>query len=138
MAYTFHILSQFMQQPRQNHWEAALRTVRYLKGCLGQGILLSTSCDLHLTGWCNSVWASYPLTRRSISGWLVFLGGSSISWKTKKQHTVSKSSTEAEYRSMSNITNELKWSKGLLHSLGVLHPRAMSLFCDSQSALYIA
>ncbi|XP_057517149.1 uncharacterized mitochondrial protein AtMg00810-like [Amaranthus tricolor] len=120
MAYTFHILSQFMQQPRQNHWEAALRTVRYLKG------------------WCNSVWASYPLTRRSISGWLVFLGGSSISWKTKKQHTVSKSSTEAEYRSMSNITNELKWSKGLLHSLGVLHPRAMSLFCDSQSALYIA
>ena len=128
LAYTVHILSQFMQHPRQHHWDAALRCVRYLKGCPGQGILLRADCNLQLTGWCDSDWASFPLTRRSLTGWLVFLGSSPISWKTKKQHTVSRSSAEAEYRSMAVITAELKWLKALLGSLGVLHPKAMNPF----------
>ncbi|CAH9140337.1 unnamed protein product [Cuscuta epithymum] len=138
VAYAVHILSQFMQAPCQEHWHAALRVVRYLKGCPGQGILLSSSCDLLLSGWCDSDWASCPLTRRSLSGWVVFLGSSPISWKTKKQHTVSRSSAEAEYRSMASITAELKWLKGLLLSLGVVHSRPMTLMCDSKSAIDIA
>lgn len=138
LAYTVHILAQFMQQPRQEHWDAALHTVRYLKGCPGQGILLRADCDLRLTGWCDSDWASCPLTRRSITGWFGFLGGSPISWKTKKQHTVSRSSAEAEYRSMAAVTSELKWLKALLRSMGIAHSSAMDVFCDSQSALYIA
>ena len=101
-------------------------------------MLLHADCNLQLIGWCDSDWASCPLTRRSLTGWLVFLGGSPISWKTKKQHMVSRSSAEAEYRSMAAVTAELKWLKALLGSLGVLHPQAMNLFCDSQSALYIA
>lgn len=71
--------------------------VRYLKGNPGQGILLSNECDLRLHGWCDADWARCPLTRRSLTGWIVFLGNSPISWKTKKQHTVSRSSAEAEY-----------------------------------------
>ncbi|GAA0186217.1 hypothetical protein LIER_33505 [Lithospermum erythrorhizon] len=59
--------------------EAALRVVKYLKGCPGQGILLGSDSDLHLTGWCDSDWASCPLTRRSVSGWIVFLGSSPVS-----------------------------------------------------------
>ena len=111
---------------------------RYLKGCPGQGILLRLDCDLTLSGWCDSDWASCPLTRRSLLGWFVFLGHSPISWKTKRQVTVSRSSAEAEYKSMVVVTCELKWLKGFLISLGVHHPKAISLFCDSQSALYIA
>ncbi|KAK3042287.1 hypothetical protein RJ639_001882 [Escallonia herrerae] len=64
-------------------------------------------------------WAGCPLTRRSLTGWIIFLGTSPISWKTKKQHTVSRSSTEAEYRSMAMTTGELLWLKGILRSLGV-------------------
>ena len=138
LAYTVHILAQFMQAPRIEHWSAALRTVHYLKGSPGQGSLLSGACDLHLTGWCDSDWASCPMTRRSITGWLIFLGHSPISWKTKKQHTVSRSSAEAEYRSMATTTAELTWLKALLMSLGIAHPRDMTLFCDSQSSLHIA
>ncbi|RVW38919.1 Retrovirus-related Pol polyprotein from transposon RE2 [Vitis vinifera] len=138
LAYSVHILSQFMQEPRIEHWEAALRVVRYLKGTPGQGILLRADSDLSLQGWCDSDWAACPVTRRSLSGWLVFLGQSPISWKTKKQHTVSRSSTEAEYRAMAAVTCELKWLKGLLLSLGVHHPKAIKLFCDSQSALHMA
>ncbi|XP_021761206.1 uncharacterized protein LOC110726045 [Chenopodium quinoa] len=120
LAYSMHILSQFMQEPRIEHWEAALRVVRYLKGTPGQGILLRAYSEL------------------TLEGWLVFLGQSPISWKTKKQHTVSKSSAEAEYRSMVAITCELKWLKGLLLSLGVQHANAIKLFCGSESALHIA
>ena len=104
----------------------------------GQGIILRFDCDLSLIGWRDSDWASFPLTRCSLSGWLVFLGHSHISWKTKKQVTVSRSSAEAEFRSMAAVTCELKWLKGLLSSLGVHHQKAMSLFFDCQSTLYIA
>ncbi|RVW82461.1 Retrovirus-related Pol polyprotein from transposon RE2 [Vitis vinifera] len=68
LAYSVHILSQFMQEPRIEHWEAALRVVRYLKGTPGQGILLRADSDLSLQGWCDSDWAACPVTRRSLSG----------------------------------------------------------------------
>lgn len=119
LAYSVHILSQFMQQPRDAHWEAALRVVRYLKKSPGQGILLHADSDLSLKGWCDSDWASCPLTRRSLTGWFVLLGSSPVSWKTKKQNTVSRSSAEAEYRSMAATVCELKWLKQLLSDLGV-------------------
>ncbi|GJY52852.1 retrovirus-related pol polyprotein from transposon TNT 1-94 [Tanacetum coccineum] len=79
-----------------------------------------------------------PKTRRSLTGWLVYLGDSPISWKTKKQHTVSRSSAEAEYRSMALTTGELKWLKGLLKSFGIHHSQPMLLYCDSQAALHIS
>ncbi|XP_026394546.1 uncharacterized protein LOC113289229 [Papaver somniferum] len=138
LAYSVHILSQFMQLPRIAHWEAALRVVRYLKKNPGQGILSRSDSGLNLKGWCDSDWAGCPLTRRSLTGWFVLLGYSPISWKTKKKHTVSRSSVEAEYISMAAATCELKWLKKLLGDLGVHHPHGMHLLCDSQSALYIA
>ena len=93
-----------MQQPKEDHWHATLRVVRYLKQNPGQGILLSSKCDLRLHGWCDVDWASCPLTRRSLTGWIIFLGDSPISWKTKKKHIVSRSSAEAEYCSMAMTT----------------------------------
>jgi len=110
-----------MQQPKEDHWHATLRVFHYLKQNLGQGILLSSKCDLCLHGWCDADWAGCSLTWRSLTGWIIFLGDSPISWKTKKQHTVSRSSAEVEYRSMSMTTCELKWLKGILSSLNVIH-----------------
>lgn len=68
LSYNVYVLSQFMQQPRAEHWTAALWVVRYLKGNSGQGILLDSDYDLKLYGWCDVDWAACPLTRRSLTG----------------------------------------------------------------------
>lgn len=138
LSYSVHTLAQFMQDPKEDHWHAALRVLHYLKGHPGQGLLLSTQSSLQLTAFCDSDWASCPISRRSITGYFIMLGKSPISWKTKKQTTVSRSSAEAEYRSMASTCCELVWLKSLLHSLGVGHNSPMHLYCDSQAALHIA
>lgn len=138
LAYAVHTLSQFMQQPTLDHWDAGLRVVRYLKGSPGQGILLKSDRDFQLTAWTDSDWAGCPLTRRSVSGWLVQLGDSPISWRSRKQDVVSRSSAEAEYRAMVEALCELKWIKNVLHTMGVGHRAPMNLYCDSRSALHIA
>lgn len=138
LCYSVHILSQFMQSPRQPHWNAAVRVLRYLKQNPGQGIFLRKPTSLQLAGYCDSDWASCPTTRRSVTGYFVTLGGCPVSWKTKKQNTVSRSSAEAEYRAMASATSELLWLRALLRSFNIHHAEPMQLFCDNQAALHIA
>jgi len=73
-----------------------------------------------------------------VSGYLVLVGGSPISWKSKKQETISLSSAEAEYRSLRKVVGELVWLSRLLGELNVSFPRPIQVFCDSQSAVHIA
>ncbi|XP_019087396.1 PREDICTED: uncharacterized protein LOC109127273 [Camelina sativa] len=131
LVFSVHILSQFMQNPREDHWQAALRVVKYLKGTVGRGILLKARTNFQVTGWCDSDYSSCPLTRRSVTGYIVQLGASPVSWKTKKQDTVSLSSAEAEYRAMVHLTKELLWVKRVLTDLGIVHPQPMHVLCDS-------
>ena len=135
--YFVHILSQFMQDPRQGHWDAALWILRYLKSSPGQGILLLARNSLDLHVYCDSDWVSYPMTRKSVTGYLVKLGAAPIFWKIKKQPTVSRSSAEAEYRAMANATNDIVWIRNPLQFLGVCVSPAR-LYCDNQAALHIA
>ncbi|PKI51811.1 hypothetical protein CRG98_027784 [Punica granatum] len=137
ISYSLHILTQFMQEPRQDHWDAAIRVLRYLKQSPGQGIFLRPT-SLELEAFCDSDWASCPLTRRSITGYFIMLGGCSVSWKTKKQTTVSRSSAEAEYRAMAVTVSEIVCLRSLLSSLGVQMAAPTHLFCDNQAALHIA
>ncbi|XP_039158741.1 uncharacterized protein LOC120288703 [Eucalyptus grandis] len=93
-------LSRFMHSPKQSHMNAALKVVKYLKKCRGLGILLSQKCNMEMMAFCDSDYATCPMSRRSITGFCIKLGESLLSWKTKKQSTVSLSSAESEYRSM--------------------------------------
>jgi len=99
-----------MQDPRQGHWEAAMRLLRYLKSCLEQGILFPTQNPLTLTICSDSDWVDCPITRRFITGYFLQLGSTPISWKSKKQTIVSRSSAEAEYLAIANATSEVIWT----------------------------
>ena len=117
LTYSVHILSQFMQTPLQDHWDVVIWVLRYLKSSPSQGIILPWHNYLHLVGYCDSDWASCPITRKSISCYLMKLDIAQISWKTKKQATVSRSLSEVEYRAMAHATSEILWLHNLLVTL---------------------
>ncbi|CAL8137450.1 unnamed protein product [Prunus armeniaca] len=103
------LMSQFMQEPRHQRLDAAYRLLYYLKEAPSQGLLFPSQNQLRLIGYCDADWARCPITRRSVTGYCIFLGNALVSWKSKKQVTVARSSAEAEYRSMATTTCELTW-----------------------------
>ncbi|XP_070037100.1 uncharacterized mitochondrial protein AtMg00810-like [Nicotiana tomentosiformis] len=131
-------LSQFLQQPKKSHMEAALRIVKYIKSQPGQGVLMSSSQINTITAFCDADWAACPLTRKSVTGFLIKIGDSLVSWKSKKQTTVSRSSTEAEYRSLATTVAELIWLHGILKEVGIHIKLPIDIYSDSKSAIQIA
>jgi hypothetical protein len=138
ITFAVNLLSQFMQTPRLPHLNAATRILRYLKGTVSHGLFFSANTALNLTAYTDSDWASCPMSRRSTTGYFVQLGGSPISWRTKKQSVVSRSSAEAEYRAMASTTCELLWLRQLLLDLMVPLSSPIPLHCDNQAAMHIA
>ncbi|XP_026384604.1 uncharacterized protein LOC113280164 [Papaver somniferum] len=88
----------FMHDPREPHMQALKQIIRYLQGTIPQGLFISVSTTSGLTAYSDADWAGYPDSRRSTSGYCVFLGDNLVSWSSKRQATVSRSSAEAEYR----------------------------------------
>uniref|UniRef100_M1AGK2 Uncharacterized protein n=1 Tax=Solanum tuberosum TaxID=4113 RepID=M1AGK2_SOLTU len=120
---------------QRSHWDSALRVLRYLKQAPGQGVLLKKGNITSLTSCCDSEWEAFPNTRR---GYVIQLGDSLISWKSKKQHTISRSSTEADYKSIAGTVVEIIWLVGLLRELNIDIITLVKLCCDSKVAMHIA
>lgn len=138
LTYAVHILTQFMHRPTNVHMQSAKRILRYLKGSTGQGILFAASSRAQLTAYCDSDWASCPFSRKSTSGFCILFGESPVSWKTKKQTVVARSSAEAEYRAMALASCEVTWLTQLLKDLGICNLPSTLLRCDNQAAISIA
>ncbi|XP_070014778.1 uncharacterized mitochondrial protein AtMg00810-like [Nicotiana sylvestris] len=138
IAYSVQHLSQFMKSLREPHLKAAYHVLRYLKGDPSLGIFINNNADYGVNAFCDSDWATCSKSRKSVSGYIVLLGTSPISWKSKKQSTISLSSTEAEYRSARMVVGELVWLARLLNELTVPLALPIPIFCDSQATLHIA
>lgn len=131
LSFVVQTLSQYMQKPQQIHLEGLHHLLKYLKGISGQGILLKGSSSINLHAYSDSDWTSCPISRRSVTGYMVLFGGSPISWKSKKQSTIARSSSEAKYRVMAHAAAEVAWLVRLLEELGGQNLKPVTLHCDN-------
>ncbi|XP_019253824.1 PREDICTED: uncharacterized protein LOC109232511 [Nicotiana attenuata] len=131
-------LSQFVQDPREPHLKASYHLLRHLKADPGLRVFFSKNVYYTVRACCDFDWASCPDSRKSVNRYIVLLGDSPISWKSKKHETIYLSLAEAEYRSIRKVVGELVWLQRLLEVLTVPFPSPIVVFCDNQSALHIA
>jgi hypothetical protein len=102
LAFVVNRVCQFMHRPTKLHWQAVKRILRYLKHSITHGLLLHKNSSTSIQAYSDADWAGCPDDRRSTGAYCVFLGTNLISWRSRKQPTVSRSSTEAEYKSVAN------------------------------------
>ncbi|PKU70211.1 Retrovirus-related Pol polyprotein from transposon TNT 1-94 [Dendrobium catenatum] len=126
-----------MHDPRPMHFYLLKRLLRYIQGTLHYGLPI-TKTNLILKSFSDADWAGDPLTRKSTSGYCSFLGDSLISWTVRKQRTVSRSSTESEYRALAELTTDIVWLRRLLNEFGVSQSYPTNLYCDNMTAIAFA
>ena len=131
ISYVVHQVSQYLFAPRSTHYAAVLCILRYLKGTLFHGLFYSAQSPLVLRAFSDADWAGDPTDRKSTTGNCFLLGSSLISWRSKKQTHVVRSSTEAEYRTLADTTSELLWLRWLLKDLEVSTSSTTPLYCDN-------
>ncbi|KAG7542778.1 GAG-pre-integrase domain [Arabidopsis thaliana x Arabidopsis arenosa] len=138
ISYAVHQICLYMHQPRVPHLNALKRIIRYLQGTLHYGIQMTKGCLDSLTAYSDADWAGCPDTRRSTSGYCVFLGPNLISWSAKRQPTPSRSSSEAEYKGVANTVAELTWIRNLLLEIHRPISNASIVYCDNISSVYLS
>jgi hypothetical protein len=121
-----------MHDPREG------QILRYLKNTPGKRLIFRKNGHLNIEGYCDSDWASCSDDRKFTPGYCMFIGGNLVSWKSKKQTVVARSTAEAEYRAMALGVAEMLWLKALLVELKMDQRAQMKLWCDNKSAISIA
>jgi hypothetical protein len=130
------LLSRFMANPGQVHWEAVKRVLKYLKGTIDMQLTYGNHTD-GLVGYTDTDWASQD-HRHSTSGYLFLINGSAISWSLKKQPVIALSSTEAEFIATTHTAKELVWLQSIIGEIVRPLTFPMTLFCDNQSAIALS
>nr|GEU70096.1 ribonuclease H-like domain-containing protein [Tanacetum cinerariifolium] len=128
----------YMHDPREPHFFTLKRILRYVCGTLDYGLQLFSSSTTDLVAYSDADWAGCPTTRRSTSGYYVFLGNNLLSWSTKCQPTLSRSSAEAEYRGIANVVAETCWLRNLLRELHTPLSFATLVYCDIVIVVYLS
>jgi len=138
ICYVVNKVCQFMHAPTESHRVAVKRILRYLKGTSFFGLYLTHDFTLSLHGFTDADWASSIDDRKSTGWYIVFLGTTPISWKSGKQRTAARSSTEAEYKALADGTTEVLWLRYLLSDLCFSPSSATTIWCDNLGASYLS
>jgi hypothetical protein len=128
IAYAVSMVSQFMHCPSEDHMDAVIRILRYLKSSPGKGLMFSRNDHLRVEGYTDADWAGNILDKKSTLGYFTFVGGNLVTWRCKKQNVVALSSAKAEFRGMAKGLCELFWLKQLLIEIGFASNNEMNLF----------
>ncbi|KAB2616638.1 hypothetical protein D8674_023226 [Pyrus ussuriensis x Pyrus communis] len=137
ISFAVNQVCQYMHNPKSTHLQAVKRIYRYIKGTVERGLLFRSSNDFTLRGFSDADWAGSLDDRRSTSGACIFLGPNLLTWTAKKQSTVSRSSSEAEYRALATTTAEIRWFCYLFRELGIPFRTPPCIFVDNVSALHM-
>jgi histone deacetylase 1/2 len=138
LAFAVDKVCQFLHAPTSVHWSAVKRILRYIAFTLDVGLRIRKTSSTLVNAFSDADWAGSIDDRRSTRGFAVYLGSNLISWSARKQATVSRSSTEVEYKTMANATAEVIWAESLLTELGVKFRRPSRLQCDNLGATYLS
>jgi histone deacetylase 1/2 len=138
ISFVVNKVCQYLHAPTTIHWATVKRILRYLKHTMEIGLKICKSPSLLVSAFSDADWARDQDDRRSTRGFAVFLGSNLISWSARKQTTVSRSSTEAEYKAVVNATAEVMWIQTLLYELSIQAPRKAKLWCDNIRAKYLS
>ncbi|PKU79054.1 Retrovirus-related Pol polyprotein from transposon TNT 1-94 [Dendrobium catenatum] len=137
IAFAVNQVCQQMQTPTDHDFQQLKRILRYVKGTISYGLPIIAG-DTNLRTFANADWASDTTDRKSISGFCTFMGPNLISWSVKKQITVAKSSTKAEYLTLSAATSDVLWLRRLADELQLPQKAPTTILCDNISAIAIA
>ena len=134
ITYAVSSVARYQQDPRTVHLTAAKRILRYLKGTQRLGLCYKSDASSSLSCFCDASYASCTLTRKSTTGYLVFLGGAPVSWSSKRQTVTALSTLEAEFVAIAAATCEVIWIRGLLCSVGLGDSKPVKIYTDSRNA----
>ena len=137
ISFCVYKVSQFMASLLDTHWKVVKRILRYLAGTVDYGLHVQNS-EFKLIAFFDSDWAANMYNRRSVSGCCVYFGKNLISWCSKKQPVVSRSSTEAEYRSLAQTVCEVSWITSLLGELQIDLLEIPIVWIDNMSTIALA
>lgn len=137
LSFAMNRVCQYIQAPTDVHRAAAKRILQFVKGTLDQGLKIHRSAGATINAFSDADWAGCPDDQRSTSGFAVFLDSNLVSWSSCKQPIVSRSSIEAEYKAITNVTAKIIWIHSLLKELGVCQYQTPLLWCDNLGATYL-
>jgi histone deacetylase 1/2 len=137
LAFAVNKVCQYLHSSTTEHWTAVKRILRYVRGTSNIGLKIMKSPSLVLSAFSDADWAGDVDDRRSTGGFSIFCGPNLISWSARKQATVSRSSTEVEYKSLANATTVV-WVEDLMRELGIRSKYPPRLWCDNLGATYLS
>eukprot|EP01018_Ginkgo_biloba_P011806 Gb_29540 [translate_table: standard] len=135
IAYAVSLVSRFMTKPKEEHWKAVKRILRYIRRTINYGLNYTTTTEGNLVGYTDVDWVGDPKDKCSTSDYVFNTGSTAIAWSTKKQSTVSLSTTKIEYKATVAAACKAVWLRRVIQDLKEEQIEATQIYCDNQSTI---